>query len=104
LLIANTLDLESISTSGSAGFLIIFAIVNLANVRLYKETASKRYISIAGFVMCSVAFLFLLKNQLTNNFWGMIISLGIIATSFAMEYIYKATEKKKKTESAYSKD
>lgn len=104
LLIANTLDLESISTSGSAGFLIIFAIVNLANVRLYKETASKRYISIAGFVMCSVAFLFLLKNQLTNNFWGMIISLGIIAASFAMEYIYKATEKKKKTESAYSKD
>ncbi|GET26551.1 APC family permease [Prolixibacter sp. NT017] len=104
LLIANTLDLESISTSGSAGFLIIFAIVNLANVRLYKETASKRYISIAGFVMCSVAFLFLLKNQLTNNFWGMIISLGIIAASFAMEYIYKATEKKKKTESVYSKD
>lgn len=104
LLIANTLDLESISTSGSAGFLIIFAIVNLANVRLYKETASKRYISIAGFVMCSVAFLFLLKNQLTNNFWGMMISLGIIAASFAMEYIYKATEKKKKPESVYSKD
>jgi len=104
LLIANTLDLESISTSGSAGFLIIFAIVNLANVRLYKETASKRYISIAGFVMCSVAFLFLLKNQLTHNFWGMMISLGIIAASFAMEYIYKATEKQKKPESAYSKD
>jgi len=104
LLIANTLDLESISTSGSAGFLIIFAIVNLANVRLYKETASKRYISIAGFVMCSVAFLFLLKNQLTNNFWGMIISLGIIAASFAMEYIYKTTEKKKKSESVYTKD
>jgi len=104
LLIANTLDLESISTSGSAGFLIIFAIVNLANVRLYKETASKRYISIAGFVMCSIAFLFLLKNQLTNNFWGMMISLGIIAASFAMEYIYKTTEKKKKSESVYTKD
>jgi amino acid transporter len=104
LLVANTLDLESISTSGSAGFLIIFAIVNLANVRLYKETASKRYISIAGFAMCTIAFLFLLKNQLTNNFTGMMISLGIIAASYAMEYIYKATEKKKNPESVYSED
>ncbi|GET31029.1 APC family permease [Prolixibacter sp. SD074] len=104
LLVANTLDLESISTSGSAGFLIIFAIVNLANVRLYKETASKRYISIAGFAMCTIAFLFLLKNQLGNNFTGMIISLGIIAASYVMEYIYKATEKKKNPGSAYSED
>ncbi|GET32086.1 amino acid transporter [Prolixibacter bellariivorans] len=104
LLVANTLDLESISTSGSAGFLIIFAIVNLANVRLYKETASKRYISIAGFTMCTIAFLFLLKNQLNNNFTGMMISLGIIAASYMMEYLYKATEKKKNPESVYSED
>ena len=104
LLIANSLDLESISTSGSAGFLIIFAIVNLANVRLYKETASKRYISMAGFVMCTIAFLFLLKNQLTNNFRGMMISLGIIAASYAMEIIYKAAERRKKGKSVYSGD
>ena len=104
LLIANMLDLESISTSGSAGFLIIFAIVNLANVRLYKETSSKRYISVAGFAMCTIAFLFLLKNQLTNNFTGMMISLGIVAASYIVEYIYKASEKKKSQESVYSKD
>jgi hypothetical protein len=54
--------------------------------------------------MCTIAFLFLLKNQLGNNFTGMIISLGIIAASYVMEYIYKATEKKKNPGSAYSED
>ena len=40
LILANAADLNSISTLGSAGFLIIFAAVNAANLRLAKETGA----------------------------------------------------------------
>ena len=48
LLIANLFDLTSISTIGSAGFLLIFAAVNIANWRLGARTNSKRWISAVG--------------------------------------------------------
>jgi amino acid transporter len=52
LLIANLVDLSSMSTMGSAGFLLIFAAVNGANVILAKESKSRRWISIIGIVLC----------------------------------------------------
>jgi amino acid transporter len=52
LLIANLLDLTSIAMMGSAGFLIIFAGVNGANVRLYAKTGSLRLISALGVIVC----------------------------------------------------
>ncbi len=50
LIVANVFDLSGISTMGSSGFLIIFAAVNFANVRLYKRTNSYRWISFLGIV------------------------------------------------------
>jgi amino acid transporter len=41
LLVANLLDLSSISTMGSAGFLLIFAAVNAAGVRLAGRTGAR---------------------------------------------------------------
>lgn len=48
LLIAKGADLSSMSTMGSAGFLILFAVVNAANVKLATDTRSKRWLSLAG--------------------------------------------------------
>ena len=48
LLIANLADLSSMSTMGSAGFLLIFAAVNGANVVLADDTQSKRSLSLIG--------------------------------------------------------
>jgi len=48
LVLANVMDLQSISTMGSAGFLIIFAVVNLAEARTSKQRGSRPWISIVA--------------------------------------------------------
>ena len=48
-------DIENISIAGSIGFLIIFALVNLANFKLYKETGGCRVISGFGFLLAVAA-------------------------------------------------
>jgi len=52
LLIANVADLSSMSTMGSAGFLLIFAAVNGANAALAKNTHSRRWLSLLGVGLC----------------------------------------------------
>lgn len=52
LLVANLFDLSSISTMGSAGFLLIFAAVNGANARLARQTHSRGWISVIGMIAC----------------------------------------------------
>ena len=55
LLVANVLDLASVATLGSAGFLVIFAAVNAANVRQARETHSRAWVSALGSFACLAA-------------------------------------------------
>ena len=55
LFVANAFDLTSISTVGSAGFLLIFAAINIANARHATHTNSRGWISAAGAVACIAA-------------------------------------------------
>ena len=84
LLVANLFDLSSLSTMGSAGFLLIFACVNLANAKLSVQTKSKKIISYIGAGLCLGALASLLWqtfNTAPSHLWvliGMIIlSVGI---------------------------
>ncbi len=95
LLTANFLNLESISTSGSAGFLLIFSTVNFVAYRKAEKVNANKYIALVGAVLCFTAFVVLIIQQYTSNRKGVLISLGIIVTCFLMEWIYKRTEKKK---------
>ena len=52
---ANAIDLTSISTLGSAGFLLIFAAVKTANAFHAPQTNSRGWISAAGAVACLAA-------------------------------------------------
>jgi amino acid transporter len=52
LLIVNTVNIEGISLMGSAGFLIIFAAVNLAARRLLGGSRAARAVSAAGAAAC----------------------------------------------------
>jgi amino acid transporter len=52
---ANLLDLSSIATSGSAGFLLVFAAVNLACLRLAGKTGSRPWIPLLGLAACTAA-------------------------------------------------
>jgi amino acid transporter len=56
LFVANALDITSIATLGSAGFLLIFAAVNAANARHASHTNSRAWISGGGAGACVAAF------------------------------------------------
>ncbi len=89
LLTANFLNLESISTSGSAGFLLIFAVVNYVSFKKAKKIDASKTISLIGAILSAVAFIVLIIQQSTSNLLGVSISLGIICICFVVEWIYK---------------
>ena len=85
LLIANLFDISSLSTMGSAGFLLIFAAVNGANARLAAQTGSRRWLSLAGLVLCLLALGCLLWQTLTDHPARVLILAGMLGLSFAIE-------------------
>lgn len=89
LLTSNFLNLESISTSGSAGFLLIFAVVNYVSFKKAKKIDASKTISLIGAILSAVAFIVLIIQQSTSNLLGVSISLGIICICFVVEWIYK---------------
>ncbi len=94
LLIANFLNLESISTSGSAGFLLIFAVVNYVSFRKAEVIKATKAISLIGAILAALAFVVLIIQQSTSNMLGVSISLGIICICFLLEWFYKMKKPK----------
>ena len=91
LMIANTINLESISTAGSIGFLLIFAVVNYVGLKLAKEVNGSRVIPAIGFSLCLIALTALIVQQYSSSKQGVLIALGIIAICFILEFVYKRT-------------
>ncbi|OIQ36938.1 MAG: amino acid transporter [Bacteroidetes bacterium MedPE-SWsnd-G1] len=91
LIITNTLNLESISTAGSVGFLLIFAIVNYVGFKLSKEIKANKIITLLGFISCSIALIILISQQFESNKIGVLIAISLILICFIIEYIYKKT-------------
>lgn len=89
LLIANTMKLEGISTSGSAGFLLIFAVVNYTAYKFSKDFNASKVITLTGAILCTIALIALIVQQLGANTVSTLISLGIIAVSYLIELLYK---------------
>ena len=89
LIIANVFDISSISTMGSAGFLLIFAAVNGANLRLRRETGSNRWIPALGLLACSGALVVLLWQTYTTapaRLWTLAVMLVLAVT---IEWLYR---------------
>ncbi len=89
LLIANLLDLSRIAIMGSAGFLLIFAAVNAANVRLWSITKSRKWISAVAAVICLAALAVLIRQQSMTSpqeLWVLVIMVG---SAFLIESIYR---------------
>ena len=91
LLTANFVPLEAIATMGSAGFLLIFMAVNIANVRLANDTGSRAWISVLATLSTAAALIVLCvevdENPATrNHLW---ILVGMILVSFGIEFAYR---------------
>ena len=99
LILVNFLPLNAIATMGSAGFLLIFFAVNLANFLKRKDTRSSAIITVAGMAATAGALLALIwqvwrVDATRPHLW---ILAGMIIGSFAIEIIYRQTTKRKIT-------
>ena len=88
LVIANTIELSEIAIIGSAGFLLIFAIVNLAAFKLSKEIKSSKFITFTSFVLSSLALFMLLYHTYSTNFKAIVVFFCFIAISVLFELLY----------------
>ncbi len=93
LLIANLFDLTSIATLGSAGFLLIFAAVNAANVRHASHVGSRVWISVVGAVACLVALGALIWQTATTSPAKLWILAAMLALAVAIEGAYRLTKR-----------
>ncbi len=96
LIIANFIPLQAIATMGSAGFLIIFMAVNIANFRLARETKSKAWISLLAALSCLIALIALCWQtwrvlSTRSQLW---ILAGMILSSLLIEIAYRAVTKR----------
>ena len=89
IILVNVLNLESISITGSIGFLIVFAIVNYIGFKLSKKINGNKIIPLIGFISCIIALATLVIQQYKTNVVGIIISLTILLGCFIFELIYK---------------
>jgi len=90
LLLANTLDLSSISVAGSAGFLLIFTAVNLASFHLSRHIGSSRLLSAVAALACLVALAALVWHTAlyaVETLWALPL---LVLLAFVIEATYRA--------------
>lgn len=89
ILFVNLFNLEGVALLGSASFLIIYAAVNLAHLRLHKQTGAKLYLIWASIVGCFVSLSILIYYEINNSPLTVIV-LGIVfLLSFGVEGGYR---------------
>jgi len=89
LLIANLFDLSVISTMGSAGFLLIFAAVNGANIKLRKQTGSNLIIPLLGLIACGGALLVLIWQTYRTAPTRLLTLVVMAILAFLVEWLYR---------------
>lgn len=93
LFAANVFDLTSISTLGSAGFLLIFAAVNTANARHTRRTRSRGWISVAGAVACLAALGALVFQTARTGPMKLWVLAAMIALAVLIEGLYRVAKR-----------
>lgn len=93
LFTANSLDLASVSTLGSAGFLLVFAAVNTANALHAKHTKSHGWISAAGAAACVVALGALVWQTARTGPAKLWVLAAMIALSVLIEGTYRLAKR-----------
>ena len=93
LVVANLFDLTSISTLGSAGFLLIFAAVNTANARHAAHTKSRAWISAAGAAACVTALGALVWQTAQSGPMKLWVLAAMVALAVLIEGAYRLTKR-----------
>lgn len=91
LFVANLIPLSAIAAMGSAGFLLIFGAVNIANYQLRSETQSRGWVSLLGALACLLALVALIWQTMATpgQAWQILILAGMIVSSLLIEAVYR---------------
>lgn len=95
IILVNLFNLESISTAGSAGFLLIFCLVNYIGFKKHTILQSNKTVHLLASILCLLAFCTLIVQQSQTNVTGVVVALGLILLCFIMEWLYKSLSFKK---------
>jgi len=83
-------DLGPIAMMASAAFLIVYAAVNVAHLRVRKETGAKASLVIASLIACSIMFVLLMVYVVANAPAAASVTLvATLVASFAIEVVYR---------------
>lgn len=100
IVIANAFELGGIAMLGSAAFLLIYSAVNVAHLRLYKETGAKPILIWLSIIGCMASFLVLVYYEIRHSVSTLVVLGAVIAFSFLLEWVYRSiTHRKLKTRS-----
>jgi amino acid transporter len=94
LIVANLFDLSNLSVMGSAGFLLIFAAVNGANMILSEKTGSKGWISILGIFLCMIALASLIWQTAITASSHLLVLVIMLFLSFIIEAVFRLVKKR----------
>jgi len=94
VVVANILDLGSIATIGSAGFLIIFGAVNMAAARRASEIGARGWIAWTATAACAVALSALMWQTGTENPAQLWVLAGLLGLAAAVEGAFQFTERR----------
>jgi len=94
-LFAISFNIENISIAGSLGFLIIFAAVNYVNFKLYRQTQSNRWLSLAGFLLCLLSIAVLIGYNWLHHPDNLRSSLIVLGATFLFELFYRLISKRR---------
>ena len=95
IILVNLFNLESISTAGSAGFLLIFCLVNYIGFKKHTILQSNKTVHLLASILCLLAFCTLIVQQSQTNVTGVVVALGLILLCFIIEWLYKSLSFKK---------
>ncbi|WP_457746219.1 APC family permease [Sulfurimonas sp.] len=88
LVLANSINLDEIAIIGSAGFLLIFLIVNLSAYTLRKEINASAVILVLSSVLTFLALITLLFHTYSSNPRAIVIFMAFIISSLLFELVY----------------
>jgi len=88
LILANTINLDEIAIIGSAGFLLIFLVVNISAYRLKEEIGAQGIIVATSSLFTLLALLTLMFHTYSSNPRAVVIFMGFVIFSLLFELIY----------------
>jgi uncharacterized protein len=91
LIAVNFLGVHALSAATSGGFLIVFAAVNLAAIRLRAETGTKPFMPAIALALCLAALVLMVAQFLSSaaTISSAIAILAIAAVSVAVELVFR---------------